>query len=98
MPRSVKSKTVFLVSRSGATGVEHIGALTSFRAAYNWILFKGSVSSPSMLERPARLKLRLDGVVGIYDTARFETRESAMWSQDSEFWWITEIPIIRILS
>lgn len=95
MPRSVKSKTVFLVSKQDSTGVEHHGALTTFRAAYGWILFKGGISNPSLTERAALAKLRTEKTCSIYNTDKFDSREAALWRPDAEVWWILEVPIIR---
>jgi len=58
MPRTVKSKTIFIVSRQDSQGVQHMGALTSFRAAYQWILFRASIAIPNIAERKALAELR----------------------------------------
>jgi hypothetical protein len=96
MPRSVKSKSVFLVSKQSESGIEHLGALTTFRAAYGWVQFKGAIAIPNLLERAALAELRKSGISRIYNTAKFESIESAMWSDNPELYWIAEIPIIRI--
>lgn len=95
MPRSVKSSKILLVSKSTPTGVEHLGAMTTFRSAYQWILFKGGIANPSLAERAALAKLRKEGVTEIYNSDKHESRESALWGQEAELYWIAEIPIIR---
>ena len=95
MPRSVKSKTVFLVSKSTANGGEHQGVLTSFRAAYNWVLFKGSIARPNLTERAALAQLRKEEVAGIWDSDKFDSREAALWGHGAELYWIAEIPVVR---
>jgi hypothetical protein len=95
MPRSVKSKSVFLVSKQTESGIEHLGALTTFRAAHGWVLFKGGISTPNLIERAALAELRKSGISRIYNAVKFESIESAMWSPDAELYWIAEIPIIR---
>jgi hypothetical protein len=96
MPRSVKSKTVFLVSKSFTGGIDHLGVLTSFRAAYSWVLFKGSIARPNLAERAALAELRKSGVSGIWNSDRFDSREAALWSPEAELYWIAEIPVIRL--
>lgn len=95
MPRTVKSKTIFLVSRQDSQGVQHMGALTSFRSAYNWILFKAGISNPNLPERKALAELRKLAAARVWNSDKFESFEAAMWRPDAEVWWIAEIPIIR---
>jgi hypothetical protein len=95
MPRSIKSKTVFIVSQQGSQGVQHMGALTSFRGAYQWILFKAGISTPNQEERRALAELRKTGAARVWNSAKFDSVEAAMWRPDAEVWWIAEIPIIR---
>ena len=95
MPRSVKSKTVFLVSKQDESGIQPLGVLTSFRAAFSWSLFKGGISDPVLAERAALAKLRKDLAVQVWDKTKFETRESAMWGHGALSFWIQEIPVIR---
>jgi hypothetical protein len=95
MPRSVKSKSVFLVSKQTQSGVEHLGALTTFRAAYQWILFKGAIANPNQSERAALAELRKNQIARIYNADLFESIESAMWSPVAELFWVAEIQIIR---
>lgn len=96
MPRSVKSKTVFLVSKGTKDGAENLGVLTSFRAAYQWSLFKGQIARPNLVERAALAKLRINGISEIYNADKFDSREAALWGHESELYWIVEIPVIRI--
>lgn len=95
MPRTVKSKTIFIVSKQDSQGVQHMGALTSFRAAYQWILFRASIAIPNVAERKALAELRKAGSSRVWNSAKFDSFEAAMWRPDAELWWIAEIPIIR---
>jgi len=92
----VKSKTVFLVSKkSGAGGVEPIGVLTSFRAAYQWIQFIGRISNPNLKERAALAELRKDLVTKIYCQEKSDSLEHALWTPDGTVFWISEVPLIK---
>jgi hypothetical protein len=95
MARLIKSKTIFIVSRQDSQGVQHMGALTSFRAAYQWILFKAGISTPNQEERRALSELRKTGSSRVWNSAKFDSLEAAMWRPDAEVWWIAEIPVIR---
>jgi len=95
MPRTVKSKSIFIVSKQDSQGVEHLGALTSFRAAYQWIMFRASIATPNVAERKALADLRKTGSSRVWNSAKFDSLESAMWRPDAELWWIAELPIIR---
>lgn len=95
MPRTVKSKTIFIVSKQDSQGVQHMGALTSFRATYQWILFRAGIATPNVAERKALAELRKTGSSRIWNADKFESQEAAMWRPDAELWWIAEIPIIR---
>ena len=95
MPRSVKSKTLFIVSKQDSQGVQHMGALTSFRAAYQWILFKAGISNPNLPERKALAELRKTETARVWNQDKLESLDAAMWRPDAEVWWIAELPIIR---
>jgi hypothetical protein len=72
-----------------------MGALTSFRSAYNWILFKGRIANPNQPERKALAELRKLAAARVWNQDKFESIEAAMWRPDAEVWWIAEIPMVR---
>lgn len=93
MPSPVRAKKVNLISLREGESEKNVCIIPTFRSAYSLALLEARISKPNLEERAARIIMRRNGEVWLWDLDRFEYEESARWSPDGAMAKIQEIPV-----
>jgi len=80
MPKLIRAKKAVLLIVRRVEEETPLAVVATFRGAYRLALFELAIANSNLDERSARMKMRREGRVQLWDMDQFEHLEQAMWS------------------
>lgn len=91
-----KLQSIWLLTSWHGDDSRHLCVAGTFKAIWALALFELRIAQPNISERQARKRFRLDGVVRVWDRARFEYEEEARFSPVGCGALIHRVPVKKI--
>jgi hypothetical protein len=89
-------QSIWLLTSWHGEEPRHLCVAGTFKAIYRLALFELKIAEPNLTERAARDRYRLTGSLRLWDRARFEYEEEALYSPIGSGAVIHKVPVRKV--